>query len=291
LNWKTFSCLRLTSAPELANLPWEYLYNSALNRFPALSIETPVVRYLELPERIRPLAITPPLRVLAIISSPLQAVPTVSNTLQPTALPEGMARLEETIDGRFDPNVATNIQLELGRLYRFTGERSDRYCRADFPPNGLIWVLCIKIGQPEPTPIPPTRTKIPAPAISPTPVPLQPTQTPTPHSVASATYRVDIVNISLEELKAFPGCESPGAGNNVCIVGSGGVSLSLYNYNANATYGPIPTDARQLYLRENNRTRVTIVADPSGLPITTIGNNEVEPELGQYYKIVVNRVR
>src|SRR4029079_2969108 len=42
--------LKLTSAPELANLPWEYLYNSALNRFPALSTETPVVRYLELPE-------------------------------------------------------------------------------------------------------------------------------------------------------------------------------------------------------------------------------------------------
>src|SRR5690349_5215162 len=67
--------LRLTDAPELADLPWEYLYNPALNRFPALSSETPIVRYLELPERIRPLAITPPLRVLAIIASPRNQAP------------------------------------------------------------------------------------------------------------------------------------------------------------------------------------------------------------------------
>jgi len=62
--------LRLTDAPELADLPWEYLYHSALNRFLALSTETPLVRYLELPERIRPLAVTPPLRMLVMISSP-----------------------------------------------------------------------------------------------------------------------------------------------------------------------------------------------------------------------------
>ena len=62
--------LRLTEVPELADLAWEYLYNPTLNRFLALSVETPIVRYLDLPQRIRPLAVTPPLRVLAMISSP-----------------------------------------------------------------------------------------------------------------------------------------------------------------------------------------------------------------------------
>jgi len=62
--------LRLSNAPELADLPWEYIYNQTLNRFLALSVETPVIRYLELPERIRPLSTSPPLRVLAIIASP-----------------------------------------------------------------------------------------------------------------------------------------------------------------------------------------------------------------------------
>ncbi|MCI0694225.1 AAA-like domain-containing protein [candidate division KSB1 bacterium] len=63
--------LRLADAPELADVPWEYLYyNSTLNRFLSLSVETPLVRYLDLPERIRSLGVKPPLRILVMISSP-----------------------------------------------------------------------------------------------------------------------------------------------------------------------------------------------------------------------------
>ncbi len=62
--------MRLCDAPELAALPWEYLYNPALNRFLVLSTETPLIRYLELPERIQPLMVKPPLRILVMISSP-----------------------------------------------------------------------------------------------------------------------------------------------------------------------------------------------------------------------------
>jgi CHAT domain len=62
--------MRLAGAPELLDLPWEYLYNQTLNRFMALSVETPLVRYLDLPERIQPLAVKPPLKILVMISSP-----------------------------------------------------------------------------------------------------------------------------------------------------------------------------------------------------------------------------
>ena len=62
--------LRLADAPELVDLPWEFLYNASLNRFLALSNKTPLVRYIELPETPRPLKISPPLRVLVMISSP-----------------------------------------------------------------------------------------------------------------------------------------------------------------------------------------------------------------------------
>lgn len=62
--------LRLTDAPELNDLPWEFLRYPELDRFLALSAETPLVRYLELPERIRPLGVKPPLEVLTVISSP-----------------------------------------------------------------------------------------------------------------------------------------------------------------------------------------------------------------------------
>jgi len=63
--------LHMTEVPELADIPWEYLYHSALDRFLALSIETPLVRYLDLPQRFQPLEVKSPLRLLVMISSPL----------------------------------------------------------------------------------------------------------------------------------------------------------------------------------------------------------------------------
>jgi uncharacterized membrane protein YfbV (UPF0208 family) len=56
--------------PELANVPWEYLYNSDWNRFLSLSVDTPLVRYLELTPSMHPLTVNPPLRLLVVISSP-----------------------------------------------------------------------------------------------------------------------------------------------------------------------------------------------------------------------------
>ena len=56
--------------PELADLPWEYLFPADLNRFLALSDETPLVRYLEVAEGVQPLRVTPPLTLLAIIANP-----------------------------------------------------------------------------------------------------------------------------------------------------------------------------------------------------------------------------
>ena len=62
--------LRLADTPELAEVPWEFLYDSRHNRFLALSRRTPLVRYLDLPDPPRPLGVEGPLRVLVMISSP-----------------------------------------------------------------------------------------------------------------------------------------------------------------------------------------------------------------------------
>src|SRR5690349_8816304 len=62
--------LRFVDTPELADLPWEYLFSRSLNRFLALDDELAIVRYLDMPERTRPVAVTLPLRVLVMISNP-----------------------------------------------------------------------------------------------------------------------------------------------------------------------------------------------------------------------------
>ena len=62
--------LRLQEAPELLGLPWELLLDSSLNCFIGKSNRTPIVRYIEMPQRIRPLAIKLPLNILVMVSSP-----------------------------------------------------------------------------------------------------------------------------------------------------------------------------------------------------------------------------
>ena len=62
--------LRLGDAPELADLPWEYLFDPQGNEFVLLSTGTPLVHYLELPDRIKPLSVPPPLRALVMVASP-----------------------------------------------------------------------------------------------------------------------------------------------------------------------------------------------------------------------------
>jgi hypothetical protein len=62
--------LRISDAPELNNVPWEYLFNPSQNQFLSLSEYTPLIRYLDLPQRIRPLTIDAPLEILVMISSP-----------------------------------------------------------------------------------------------------------------------------------------------------------------------------------------------------------------------------
>jgi hypothetical protein len=60
--------LYLTAAPDLAGVPWEFLYRRPA--FLAQSIWTPVVRYLDLESAPPPLSVEPPLRLLGMVSQP-----------------------------------------------------------------------------------------------------------------------------------------------------------------------------------------------------------------------------
>jgi len=78
--------LRIRS-PELAALPWEFLYDARQAEYVCLSRSTPVVRYLELPQIIQPLTIVPPLRILGMMVSP--------SDLQPLDLDNEKQRVKE----------------------------------------------------------------------------------------------------------------------------------------------------------------------------------------------------
>jgi hypothetical protein len=56
--------------PDLDALPWEFLYDPRQAEYVCLSRNTPVVRYLELPQPTPPLSVKPPLRILGMVASP-----------------------------------------------------------------------------------------------------------------------------------------------------------------------------------------------------------------------------
>lgn len=93
--------LRLADCPDLAELPWEYLYDRDARRFLALSQWTPVVRYLEMSNPIRPLAVTPPLRVLMMAASPTDFPPL-----------DGMAEWTKVRDALGGLQQAGRVQLD-----------------------------------------------------------------------------------------------------------------------------------------------------------------------------------
>jgi hypothetical protein len=63
--------LHLQDTPEFSHLPWEFLYDAAAGQFLSCNRQTPIVRYLDLPKAISPLRVPPPLRILIMVSNPV----------------------------------------------------------------------------------------------------------------------------------------------------------------------------------------------------------------------------
>lgn len=100
--------LRLSDAPELGNVPWEYLFSSTNDRFLVLSAWTPIVRYLDLPVGTTPLAVASPLRILVVISSPTD--------FPPLAVDNEWARLSESVSDLQNRGLVVMDKLEDATL-------------------------------------------------------------------------------------------------------------------------------------------------------------------------------
>jgi biotin carboxyl carrier protein len=123
--------LRLTDAPELGELPWEFLYDGRLNRFLAQSRRTPLVRYLDLPDPPHPLTAESPLRVLVMISSPTD-YPTLAVEREWSLLAGALAEQQEegqVIVERIAANMGTlrrRLRREGFHVFHFVGHGSYR---------------------------------------------------------------------------------------------------------------------------------------------------------------------
>lgn len=119
--------MRLAPIPELANMPWEYLYDPSLARFFCLSDRTPLVRYVDLPRVVRPLTVAPPLRVLSMISSP-RNYPELDTEAEWVKLHKSLQDLEsrgrvtvERMDAATLPNLQHRLRSGQFHIFHFIG--------------------------------------------------------------------------------------------------------------------------------------------------------------------------
>lgn len=103
--------LRLSGAPELMRLPWEFLYRRP--RFLSMSMLTPLVRSLDLESARLPRKVELPLRVLVVVSSP-SGYPELDAAEERRKLEKALGRLRR--DGLVDLQWLERATLgELGR--------------------------------------------------------------------------------------------------------------------------------------------------------------------------------
>lgn len=119
--------LRLSQAPELAEWPWEYLYIRNRNLYLALSEDTPVVRYLDLPVAVDNVEVTLPIRVLAVISSPAD-LPALDVNREWEDLQQALAPVQEAgrlvldrLDQATWPALQAQLQQTDYHIFHFIG--------------------------------------------------------------------------------------------------------------------------------------------------------------------------
>ena len=111
--------LRLrVEAPELAVLPWEFLYDDEEGDHITLLRETPLTRYLEMGRPAQPLTIQPPIRILGMIASP-NDLPGLDTEQERRWMVEAIDHLIELAPGRARvggrPDVAGSKPGDAGR--------------------------------------------------------------------------------------------------------------------------------------------------------------------------------
>ena len=99
--------VRLRLPGDLANIPWEYLYDDEYG-FLGLDPRTALVRYLEMSAPVQPFPIRPPLRILTIVSAPTD-IPEIDGEKE-------WGKLKDELDGLVRDEMVQLDRLETGTL-------------------------------------------------------------------------------------------------------------------------------------------------------------------------------
>jgi CHAT domain len=115
------------SAPELAALPWEYLFDPGRADYLTLSSSTPLVRYIPLPQAMDPLVVQLPLRILAMVVTP-DDLPGLDVEREKERLKRAVRDLTERglvelvwLEGRTWRDLQQALRRETWHIFHFVG--------------------------------------------------------------------------------------------------------------------------------------------------------------------------
>ncbi len=110
-------------SPELWDWPWEFL-NDPMHGFLSTFPSTLVVRYIEMPERIRPLRVRPPIRVLVVAACPARFSP-ISIKDELADLDRSLAELKyvelDRLEGATLDGLRRKLQEQTFHILHFIG--------------------------------------------------------------------------------------------------------------------------------------------------------------------------
>ena len=137
------------NAPDLATVPWEFLFDPRPAEFVALSRHTPIVRYLELPLGDPDLAVKPPIRVLGLIANPA-GVPTLDIEREQRKLTQALQPLGDKVElvwlpGQTVQDLQAALQGGPWHVFHFVG-----HAAADGGSGEGVLLLADEQGNPDP---------------------------------------------------------------------------------------------------------------------------------------------
>lgn len=137
------------NAPDLATVPWEFLFDPRSAEFVALSRHTPIVRYLELPLSEPDLAVKPPIRVLGLIANPA-GVPALEVEREQSKLAQALQPLGDKVElvwlpGQTVQELQGALQGGPWHVFHFVG-----HAAADGGSGEGMLLLADEQGNPDP---------------------------------------------------------------------------------------------------------------------------------------------
>ncbi len=105
--------------PEIAALPWEFLYSPVANCFLGTSVRFALVRYLEIPQRISLVEARLPLKALVVIPNCVEPYPQLDSEAERANLVRALQGLEDSVQLKFLDGNVTRARISDALLEEF----------------------------------------------------------------------------------------------------------------------------------------------------------------------------